>query len=64
MNLYGQATVIHDGKLYTVGGTSGFMYFMDIHCLDLKTRIWERLADYDHERDAAGQGDIKPPEPR
>ena len=43
MPLYGQAVLLHDGYLYTVGGTSGFQYFMDVHRLELSTRRWERL---------------------
>ena len=32
-----QAVVTDDqGKLFTVGGTSGFTYFMDVHMLDFK----------------------------
>ena len=34
--LYGQAVITdRAGLLYTVGGTSGFTYFMDVHRLDL-----------------------------
>ena len=34
--LYGQAVITDSaGLLYTVGGTSGFTYFMDVHRLDL-----------------------------
>lgn len=45
--LYGQALVV-DSKtdsLYTVGGTSGFHYFMDVHRLNLHTRAWELVID-------------------
>ena len=35
MPLYGQAVVADPGRLITVGGTSGFTYFMDVHRLDL-----------------------------
>ena len=35
--LYGQAVITDSaGLLYTVGGTSGFHYFMDVHQLDLR----------------------------
>ena len=35
--LYGQAVITdQQGRLYTVGGTSGFTYFMDVHMLDFK----------------------------
>jgi len=36
--LYGQAIITDParGLLYTVGGTSGFHYFMDVDCLDLE----------------------------
>ena len=36
MPLYGQAVVADPGRLITVGGTSGFTYFMDVHLLDLR----------------------------
>ena len=37
--LYGQAVVTDpsSGLLYTVGGTSGFHYFMEVDVLDLRT---------------------------
>lgn len=38
---YGQSMVIVGHKLYVIGGTSGFEYSSDIHCLNLKTNIWE-----------------------
>jgi len=45
--LYGQAVVVdkEKGQFYTVGGTSGFHYFMDIHRLDLTQSppVWTRL---------------------
>ncbi|KAK6644487.1 hypothetical protein RUM43_000754 [Polyplax serrata] len=37
---YGQAMVLDGQNLYVVGGTSGFEYSANIHCLDLKTKIW------------------------
>ena len=39
--LYGQAVALHDDKLYVVGGTSGYTYFMDVHVLDLTHRRWQ-----------------------
>ena len=37
MPLYGQAVISdNEGRMFTVGGTSGFTYFMDVHMLDLK----------------------------
>ena len=41
--LYGQAVTVHGGYLYTVGGTSGHSYFMDVNRLCLATRKWECL---------------------
>jgi len=41
---YGQAIALHGGALYVVGGTTGFLYSMDVHRLDLKTLHWQRLA--------------------
>ena len=41
--LYGQAVALHDDKLYVVGGTSGYTYFMDVHVLDLTHRRWQCL---------------------
>jgi N-acetylneuraminic acid mutarotase len=43
--LYGQAiTLSENGRfLYTIGGTSGFQYFMDVHRLDMETNSWEQL---------------------
>jgi len=34
MPLYGQAVITDSSRLFTVGGTSGFTYFMDVHMLD------------------------------
>lgn len=44
---YGQSTVIDGKYLYTVGGTDGFKYYMDVDRLNLETNIWERLFDQD-----------------
>lgn len=49
MSLYGQAVVVDDkGRLYTVGGTSGISYFMDVFSLDLTSKppVWEKLYCY------------------
>jgi len=38
MPLYGQAVITdNSSRMFTVGGTSGFTYFMDVHMLDFKT---------------------------
>jgi len=45
--LYGQAIVLDDkGCLYTVGGTTGFQYYMDVNRIDLTSRVpeWEMLS--------------------
>jgi len=59
MPLYGQAVVTdHErGLFYTVGGTSGFNYFMDVNVLDLRSRppAWTslcRLSGLDDEPEA------------
>ena len=46
MALYGQAVVTDSkGLFYTVGGTSGFHYFMDVNMLDLSCSppVWTSL---------------------
>jgi len=46
MALYGQAVVTDNkGLFYTVGGTSGFHYFMDVNVLDLRSSppVWSSL---------------------
>ncbi|XP_075217092.1 scruin like at the midline [Lycorma delicatula] len=40
---YGQAIVFHNKYLYTVGGTTGYEYSLDIHCLDLQSKVWEQI---------------------
>ncbi|KAL0270795.1 UNVERIFIED_CONTAM: hypothetical protein PYX00_008088 [Menopon gallinae] len=40
---YGQAMVLIGHCLYVVGGTSGHEYSSDVHCLDIKTGIWEEV---------------------
>ena len=57
--LYGQAVITDSaGLLYTVGGTSGFTYFMDVHRLDLRQKPprWSCLYRL--------SGDLGEPEPR
>jgi len=47
MKLYGQAIVIDKaGIMYTVGGTSGFQYFMDVNMIDLTSDepMWEKIS--------------------
>lgn len=39
--IYGHTILCQDKYLYVVGGTTGFIYFCDIHRLDLETREWE-----------------------
>ncbi|XP_037778677.1 kelch domain-containing protein 10-like [Penaeus monodon] len=41
--MYGQAVCLSDDKLYVVGGTTGFQYSIDVHCLDLNQREWVHL---------------------
>lgn len=38
---YGQAIVISDNFLYTIGGTNGYDYTLDVHRLHLPSRTWE-----------------------
>lgn len=40
---YGQALILDGPYLYTVGGTTGFDYYADIHRLDLRTCVWEEV---------------------
>jgi len=54
--LYGQGVVMDGKYIYSIGGTSGYEYEMDVHRLDLSTRKWELL----HK----SLGDIQEPEPR
>ncbi|KAK7007729.1 Kelch domain-containing protein 10 [Halocaridina rubra] len=42
--MYGQGVCVSDGKLYVVGGTTGYLYSIDVHCLDLTTRVWDQLS--------------------
>lgn len=37
---YGQAMALKGHCLYVMGGTSGFDYSADIHCLNLKNGVW------------------------
>lgn len=54
---YGQAVIIHDNILYTIGGTTGYVYSMDVHSLNFKSNEWSCL----YNADLFGPGD---PEPR
>uniref|UniRef100_A0A1B6MI30 Kelch domain-containing protein 10 n=1 Tax=Graphocephala atropunctata TaxID=36148 RepID=A0A1B6MI30_9HEMI len=40
---YGQAIILINHYLYTIGGTTGFEYTCDIHRLNLQDRIWEAV---------------------
>lgn len=42
--LYGQACLLRGSSFYTMGGTSGFQYQMQLHRLDLEERRWSRLS--------------------
>lgn len=44
--MYGQAIVFdHDNeKLYVVGGTTGFEYFLDVHAFDWTAKKWTKLS--------------------
>lgn len=46
---YGQSIVVKGGYLYTVGGTDGHNYSMDVYRLNLRTRKWEKLTKSDGE---------------
>ena len=41
--LYGQAVVMdrENDDFYTVGGTSGYNYYIDIHRINMKDKMWE-----------------------
>jgi len=41
--LYGQALVLDDNYMYTVGGTTGLAYNSDVHRLNLRTCEWEEV---------------------
>lgn len=56
MPLYGQGVVMDGKYIYSIGGTSGHKYEMDVHCLDLSTRKWELL----HK----SRDEVHEPEPR
>ncbi|KAG8300997.1 Kelch domain-containing protein 10 [Homalodisca vitripennis] len=40
---YGQAIVLKNNYLYTVGGTTGFEYTCDVHRLNLRDKMWEAV---------------------
>ncbi len=50
---YGQSIAIVGNHLYTVGGTQGQIYTIDVYRLDLLTKMWQNLCD--------GMKDISPP---
>lgn len=56
MPLYGQGVVMNGKYIFSIGGTSGNEYEMDVHQLDLSTKNWELLYH------ARGEG--HEPEPR
>ncbi|XP_050425313.1 kelch domain-containing protein 10-like isoform X3 [Adelges cooleyi] len=56
MPLYGQGVVMDSKYIYSIGGTSGYEYEMDVHRLDLSTKKWELL----HK----SRGLVHEPEPR
>ena len=43
--LYGQAVVMDrdNDDFYTVGGTSGYNYYIDVHRINMRERRWECL---------------------
>ncbi|CAH0391557.1 unnamed protein product [Bemisia tabaci] len=41
--LYGQGVLLDQNYLYTVGGTSGYIFSNEIYRLDLGTQVWEHL---------------------
>lgn len=40
---YGQALVLHGHWLYSMGGTTGFVYNADVHRFNLRTSKWEEV---------------------
>ncbi|CAH1723685.1 kelch domain-containing protein 10 homolog isoform X2 [Aphis gossypii] len=54
--LYGQGVVMDGKYIYSIGGTSGYEYEMDVHRFDLSTKKWELL------HKSLGEG--QEPEPR
>ncbi|KAJ1520222.1 hypothetical protein ONE63_004432 [Megalurothrips usitatus] len=40
---YGQALVLNGQWLYTMGGTTGFVYNSDVHRFNLRTQVWEEV---------------------
>ncbi|KAG7170917.1 Kelch domain-containing protein 10-like 1 [Homarus americanus] len=38
------AVCLSEDKLYVVGGTTGFQYSIDVHCLDLTQGVWQQLS--------------------
>lgn len=43
---YGQAIVVdhHKEKLFVVGGTNGFEYYLDVHVFDRNDQKWTKLS--------------------
>ena len=39
-----QAITLKDNKLYVIGGTSGYFFSIDVHCLDILDRNWHYLS--------------------
>lgn len=50
---YGHSMAINGNRLYTVGGTSGIAYSMDVYEFNLQTREWKKLYDT-NENDGRG----------
>ncbi|KAK3103056.1 hypothetical protein FSP39_016129, partial [Pinctada imbricata] len=40
---YGHTIITLGTNLYVCGGTSGFVYDLDVHRLDLQSRVWKKL---------------------
>lgn len=53
---YGQSIALVGNYLYTVGGTDGHRYSMDVYRLNMETCMWEQLYD--------GSDEMSKPEPR
>ncbi|XP_041349835.1 kelch domain-containing protein 10-like [Gigantopelta aegis] len=41
---YGHAMLLIDDYLYVCGGTTGWIYNIDVHRLNLRTLVWEKLS--------------------
>ncbi len=64
--LYGQAIAVDpvDEMFYTVGGTSGFSYFMDVHRLNLRSKTWEMIYKGREDFNFFDHNDLSEPSPR